>query len=315
MTGLALLTFLAHGETPASERYGETVQKAIQYLVSVQREDGSFQPSEVDQGAGRGGVYAHGIATYALCEAYALTRIPMVRDAMVKAVTLIIKGQRPDGGFDYNFERDGGARDRCTSVAGWQAQALKAAQLSGVRIPGLNEAADLAAAGFKLQYNPQQAHFIYSSQRGDRDIRHSMTPIGALCLQLLGHSRSREVRGALGTLSSWEPSWSDPNMGGGILEPVYVWYYTTQVFFHEGGRIWERWNDLFAPMLIDNQNENGSWTFDHGRSAAYGPVYFTTLSALMLTVYYRYLPTFQVIPQDEISTELGDEEDLQIEII
>ena len=29
MTGLALLTYLAHGETPASEEFGQTVERAI----------------------------------------------------------------------------------------------------------------------------------------------------------------------------------------------------------------------------------------------------------------------------------------------
>jgi peptide/nickel transport system substrate-binding protein len=32
-TGMALLTFLAHGETPLSEQYGNTVQKAMKWLV------------------------------------------------------------------------------------------------------------------------------------------------------------------------------------------------------------------------------------------------------------------------------------------
>ncbi|MDZ4198668.1 MAG: hypothetical protein U1E27_05190, partial [Kiritimatiellia bacterium] len=33
MTGLALLTFLAHGEMPGSKPYGDTVEKAIRFLV------------------------------------------------------------------------------------------------------------------------------------------------------------------------------------------------------------------------------------------------------------------------------------------
>ena len=34
MTGLGLLTFLAHGETPTSEEFGPSVQKAMQYLTN-----------------------------------------------------------------------------------------------------------------------------------------------------------------------------------------------------------------------------------------------------------------------------------------
>lgn len=40
---------------------------------------------------------------YALSEAYAMTRIPMIREPMEKSVQVIIKGQRA-GGFDIQIE-------------------------------------------------------------------------------------------------------------------------------------------------------------------------------------------------------------------
>ena len=42
MAGLALLCYLAHGETPASPEFGKTVEKAMKYLVGVQNGSGSF---------------------------------------------------------------------------------------------------------------------------------------------------------------------------------------------------------------------------------------------------------------------------------
>jgi len=38
MTSLALLTYMAHGETPESEEFGKTVQEAIKYLVKMEKE-------------------------------------------------------------------------------------------------------------------------------------------------------------------------------------------------------------------------------------------------------------------------------------
>lgn len=310
MTGLGLLAFLAHGETPSSPRFGPTVRRALQFLVETdQRDNGTFRHTE---GGSRGGVYAHGIASYALSEAFALTNIPMIREAMEKAVCHIVRGQRPDGGFDYRFARDGGARDRCTSVAGWMAQAMKAAHMAGARVDDLEKAMDRAAIGFKKQYR-DSGHFLYASKSGGT--RHSMTPIGVLCLQLLGHGQSPEARGGLAAISEWEASWTSPNMRGGILEPVYVWYYAAQAFFHQGGNTWERWNDIFAPELVEHQNEDGSWTFEHGRSANYGPVYHTTLNALSLMVYYRYLPTYQTPEAVETYDTVEDEDDIEIEIM
>ncbi len=306
MTGLGLLTFLAHNETPGSGRYGETVRRAIEFLLSIQLPDGTFRHTERGP---RGGVYAHGIASYALSEAYALTRIPMIRPAVERAIGHIVNGQRPDGGFDYAFVRGGGERDRCTSVAGWMAQAMKAAQMAGAEVEGLDEALRLAAEGFRLQAL-DDGRFLYSSQSG-RAFR-SMIPIGTLCLQLLGHGRSGEVRGGLQAMSDWRPDWSNPE-DLGFLEPLYVWYYATQAFFHQGGAAWERWNDAFAPVLTRNQNEDGSWSWEHGRSAAYGPVYATTLNALGLMVYYRYLPTYQT-PEILDLPVVDDREDVPVQI-
>ena len=50
MTGLSLLTFLAHGEITSSKEYGWTVERSIRFLLSKQREDGTF--TGVDTQAG-----------------------------------------------------------------------------------------------------------------------------------------------------------------------------------------------------------------------------------------------------------------------
>ncbi len=308
-TGLALLTFLAHGETPSSERYGPVVERALRFLIeTAQNEDGSFNHVE----GVRGGVYSHGITSYALAEAAALTRIPDVIESAQKAVSHIVQGQRRDGGFDYHFAKDGGQRDRCTSVAAWMAQAMKAASLAQVDVPGLENAMEQAVNGFKLNFDQASGHFIYSSESGG--IRHSMTPTAVLSLQLLGHGDSVEARSGLGSISGWSPDWDDPDTDGRILEPLYVWYYATQAFFHEGGADWQRWNREFASMLVRNQNDDGSWTWRHGRAADYGQVYATTFSALSLMVYYRYLPTFAIV-DDEEEKDDDDEDEVIIEII
>ena len=64
MTGLALLCYLAHGDTPQSKEFGHTVEMAIKYLVSQQKADGNFSNT--------GGHHSYGnaIANYALAEAY-----------------------------------------------------------------------------------------------------------------------------------------------------------------------------------------------------------------------------------------------------
>ena len=81
---MALLAFLGHCELQDSPQYGPTVQKAIDFLTSA-------SPDEMT-GTGNNGAYAHGIRTYALCEAYTMTKIPKLKEyAKRAAIFLLLK--------------------------------------------------------------------------------------------------------------------------------------------------------------------------------------------------------------------------------
>ncbi len=95
----------------------------------------------------------------------------------------------------------------------------------------------------------------------------------------------------------------------------------TQVKFQQGGGTWDSWNNQFAPVFINNQNRDGSWT-SPARSGAnipfgfehfFGPAFSTAMSALTLQVYYRILPTFAVVEEQEPDED--DVEDVIIQII
>ncbi len=305
MTGLGLLTFLAHGETPSSERFGPTVERAIRFLVDSQRQDGAFRGMDRNW-------YAHGIATYALSEAYALTRIPSVRTAMEQGIERIMTGQQATGAFNYGLRRGDNRRD--TSMMAWQAQAMKAAFISGAEIDGLEEAMQSAIQGFLLNFGEGNRMFAYAPTDPGRPNsgRPSNTAMAVLSLQLLGAGGEREVRDALSAIQNENISWGSSGSMGGW--PLYTWYYFTQAVFHQGGSPWERWNRQFSDALVNAQNEDGSWTPFSERESAYGPVYGTTFSALTLMVYYRFLPTFQPIEIEAPPTQ-EREDDVEIEII
>ena len=305
MTGLGLLTFLAHGETTSSEAYGQTVEKAIRYLISQQDADGRLCKTDDQPGP-----YAHGIATYAVSEAYGLTRIPALKPVMEKAVQIILNGQQPKGGWNYNYSK--GAR-RDTSVAGWQIQALKSAYIAGAENPGLKDALEKAVEDLKSVQDAETGRFYYtdtSSHKSD-----GITGIAVLCMQLLGHSMDREARQGLQALTGTSCDWDKPDSW-----PLYCWYYITQAKFHQGGQTWSGWNAKFARLYVKNQNEDGSWTSpgansenESGKEVNLGPVYSTTLSALTLQVYYRFLPTYKPIAVEPVSQT--DTNDVVVEIL
>ncbi len=319
LTSLALLAYLAHGDTPASEEFGSTVKSAIRFLLASQEPSGHFKGRDAHD-------YTQPIAAYAMSEAYAMTKVPQLKQAAIKAMKPIVKGQNPSGGFNYNLKP---TTRNDTSYMAWCVQALKAAKMGGLyeEIDGLDECMKKSIAGFKKNYGEKDGigGFGYSSPSAT----HGLSAAGVLCLQFLGASKSRECRGGLAGLARWKFDWADPHPGSFL----YYMYYATQAKFQEGGKTWEKWNAQFAPSLVKNQevkDKSVSGYKDHrGQPQAIGLWHSpakkehgagemdTILCTLMLEVYYRYLPTFMPVPvDDDEDEEIGDDDDdLEIDFV
>ena len=302
LTGLALLTFLAHGETPASADFGSCVMKAIRNLMNQLGDGGEIKGASA---------YPHGIATYALAEAYALIRSPVLADALTPAVRRIVQGQGPTGSYNYNFDntpQENGKPRADLSISGWMFQALKAAFAAGVTVPGIEEAMDKAANCIKDEWHdPKSGGFRYeAAQVGS--VRPTMTAVGTLCLQLFGDGNSKAALAGADKLERdhFTFDWRNP-------EPwlLYRTYYQTQVHFQmnrERKSAWSAWDKLFTAAVLREQQADGHWETPaaqygktgegHGEQmfkGIDGPVYATTLSCLMLEVYYRYLKSFDIV--------------------
>lgn len=296
MAGLALLTFLAHGETPSSPEFGQTVEKAMKYIVSNQDAKGYF--------GGKGGInaYQHAICTYAISEGFGLTKIMALKESMDKGIALLVTGQQELGGYDYQYFKK--ARWDL-SVAGWQYQAMKAAKMAGCSHPNLDAAIEKGLSFLTtVAYDPKRGGFGYSGEGpASANSSPSMTSAGVLCMQLMGKPTAPQVRSGLKFIEEMPIEW--------VVEPpntakkndrgpnkVYTWYYATQAKFQKGGKDWDSWNPRFTKVLVQSQiieGPLGHWVGgDHG-----GAVYTTALACLMLEVYYRYLPTFKHVEEKE----------------
>ncbi|MBQ8363893.1 MAG: terpene cyclase/mutase family protein, partial [Thermoguttaceae bacterium] len=130
-TAMAVLPFLAAGHTPVEGKYKENVAAAINFLVANGKQE--------QAGLGfndEGQMYAHGLATIALCECYAMLS-PRAKKknrelayAAQAALRFIENAQHPeDGGWRYN---PGDAGD--TSVVGWQMMALRSGYVGSLDV-------------------------------------------------------------------------------------------------------------------------------------------------------------------------------------
>ena len=308
-TGFALLAYLAHGETPASKEFGKTVEKAINYLLNSQQGE-IFGPNIP---------YRHQIATYALAEAYTMTKIPKLKEAAEKGLSRIISGQNPAGGWNYELRP---CERNDMSVGAWCAQALKAGKIAGLTNPELDKCIKHALNGARNNYGPNGG-FGYTGPGAT-----GLSGAGTLWMQLLGEPNSKEVKTTIENVLSKRTIAGDKS---GAVQGCrthagvsYSVYYDTQAMFHYGGEVWKNWNKQMAPALVNSQQiiaqaiegpdgklkDIGYWPGD------YDTVMTTCLYTLTLEVYYRYLPTYtnleDFIPESEKQRGITVETDVPV---
>lgn len=272
-TGFGLLPFLGAGYTHTSGKYKNTVQKGLDWLIADQTKEGTFQNCRA------GTMYAHGVATIALCEAYAMTRDPKLRRPAQSAIDYILMAQHKGGGWRYS---PGDAGD--TSVTGWQVIALRSAQQGGLKVPA-STFTKVSAFLDSVQVDKSGSGFRYMP--GAR-VTNAMVAEGLLCrIYSTNKLRRGELRAGVEYLQE-----HPPRVGG----ELYYWYYATQVMHHYGGEPWDEWNHVMRDLLIEAQategHEKGSWEPQGGHDNSGGRVYATSLALLTLEIYYRHKRAF-----------------------
>lgn len=301
VSGLALLAFLAHGHTHAApdDPRGETVRKAMKYLLKRQTDEGFFTGQE------RGNVpcmYTHGIATFALAELHAMTQEPLLRDPLQKAVQACADAQQSTGGWDYSAKL---TTRSDLSISNWHVQALRAARLGGIAVPKpaweaarrlYRGAAIKASASFPYQVMPNLAPSPGTC---------AVTAACGLASHYLELLPDQDFdRRIAENLASRVPVYGEPGRdgtsdsnGGWVATSAghYFTYYATLFLFHAGGDQWTAWNSKMKRVLTAAQEKSGaakgSWAPEPTDANGVGRVFSTALAALDLQIYYRYLPT------------------------
>jgi len=282
-TALALLAFFGHGETVDSAEFGACVQKGLEYVVAKVPEYGGVA----------GNMYGQGLVTFALAEGFAMSGSPALKTPLERAANFIVTSQKKPkdkaihvGGWRYSA----GEPTSDLSVSGWQIMALKSAANAGVVIPP--EALDKAMKYVWAMYG--KPGFGYEAPGTGA----SMTAVGILCAQFLGHGDDERVDGALKWVSEQKMEWE--TLDGFAM---YYLYYGSQAMFQGGEQFWPKWNEQMREMLIKNQNSDGHWEppprSTEVPNLGKTPVYATALGALTLETYYRFLPMYEVLKKQK----------------
>jgi hypothetical protein len=285
-TALALLPFYGAGYTHQEGPYKDQVSRGLYYLGSRML----ITPNGGDLEEGT--MYAQGISTIVLCEAYAMSHDENLRPYAQKAVDFIVYAQdRHGGGWRYTPGMPGD-----TTVTGWQLMALKSAQMAGLEVP--SQSFFLANKFLDSVQDNKGATYGYL-RPGDEP---TTSAVGLLCRMYLGWGRQHPaLLKGVAALDKLGPSM--PPDKTATQANLYFDYYATQVLYHHHGPAWERWNKKMREFLVSTQSneghESGSWYFQDRHGDKGGRLYNTAIAILTLEVYYRYLPLYSNKAVDE----------------
>ena len=272
-TGMALLPFLAANQTPANGKYMDQVANGIGWLMG----------KNLGNGLGTTNMYAHALATMALCEAAWRTKDAKIMEKAKAAVAYIVGAQGRNGSWGYTGPAPS---EGDTSILGMQIEALTVAKRAGIEFDAkVFEMADKFLVGVSSEIESKYGY-------REKGMSQTLTPVALLSRNAMGTISDRAYGKGIDFLKQFPPQ-------KGYFD-MYYYYYATQVVFQAGGDNWHKfWNPKMRDMLLDLQDKkkgptDGSWAKDQGFiGTACGRIGTTALAVLTLEVYYRDIPLYK----------------------
>ena len=276
VTSLCAISLMADGNLPGRGEFGECVQKALDFVLDHSTETGLLVSDET-----HGPMYGHGFAALFLGEIYGMNQQDdRVRDALVRAVQLIVSSQNDEGGWRYNPVPD----DADVSVTICQVMALRSARNAGIKVP--KSTIDDATRYVRACQNADGG-FRYMKDLGGS--AWPRTAAGVASLFYAGVYEDQSIERGLDYLKQNAFPRGGGGFTGGFSQPHYFYghYYAVQAMYLAGGDRWRTWWPAIRDELLAKQNPDGSW------SDPQGDAYGTAMALIVLQMPKRYLPIFQ----------------------
>ena len=280
LTALTILAFLGAGYTHQEGPYQETVRKGLNWLIQNQRRDGFLggDAAHFEQ------MYCHGMATYALAEAYGMEGASAespIRRPLLRGIDYILEQQGEDGGWRYVKGQKGDM-----SMFGWQLMALKSAEIAGIPIARNTRT---KMVNFLKDRSLGETGGLAGYREG-MPATAPMTAEALFCKQMLGITRANpQSQEAVSFLLQHRPKRSTLNF--------YYWYYGTLAMYQYGGTAWDQWNAALRDLLVAEQVREGDLAGSWDPKDEWGPyggrIYSTAVATMSLEVYYRFLPLYR----------------------
>ena len=314
-TCYATLAFLSRGYQPGEGGYGRQMSRAVGFIISTQRADGSFCLKPADQ---MPLTFTHALSGLTLSEVYGSTshgQAEAIGHAIQRALVYSRHIQQtpklyPEyrGGWDYGDEQGRSQADwSCVPTTSWELAFMRSAQTAGFDVPQtwVDEGLDFIQRCYKpgpnvvsdrrIPVRVDQGVFFYNPKPvpgAAHWANFNTTAAGMLAFQLHGRRDDPMVQKA----ADWIAESSIPRQNE-IPRFYYGCYIWSQAMAQAGGKYWKSYFPRLVQRLSEHQDADGRWRLDGhigwGGEDKRGPVYYTSLAVLCLTLPDQLLPIHQ----------------------
>ena len=308
----------------------EAIKKAVDFLISKQKKDGSF-----------GDKYQNaltGLSVMALMAAGHTPDDPKHGPAIRNALNYVLSQMRNDGYLGHTDHSRMYGHGICTLMLTEAAGMTRDETLEKRLIDGCKRAVELILKAQAVKKPPvQQGGWRYEPNSGDSDL--SLTGWQTMSLRSAKNIGIDVPSSAIQAATNYIKSMAKPDgefsyEGGGgqptlrgmglLTLPIcgvydipelakatakmlkdppkwqgpwfyYRTYYAAVGMYQMGDDAWNRFYPMLDDVLIKQQKPDGSWPEPPGNneSDAGGAIYSTTMSTLALAVHYHLLPIYQ----------------------
>jgi hypothetical protein len=287
ITALAALALMCGGHHPGRGRYGRSVSRAAEYILSRGRANKTTgYLANSDQLDGHSAMYQHGFATLFLAEVHGTfpdaDRRTRTRDMLEKAVALTVKSQNQQGGWRYTPAP--GQDDVSVTVA--QLMALRAAKNAGVYVD--KAVVDKAVEYIKACYQKSDGGFAYI--KGQQGSLFPRSAAGVVGLYSAGIYSGEIIEKGLNYLQKFRPRGNRQGPADVRQEHYYYGhYYAALAMWTAGGANWNDWFPAIrSELLLRREPVTSVWD-----DRIFGAAYSTAMACIILQLPNNYLPIMQ----------------------
>ena len=294
VTSLALLAYMAAGNTTIEGPYRDNVARGLGWLAQKLNAEGVVQSRLADTELN----YDQALVALCLSEAASVSPSPGLSRMARASVEWVLETRSDKAGWYYGSQPTG---ETSTSLSAWMVQALFAAKAAnlGIDEERINQAFDGAKRWLasvserrtgRVGYKNKNTHSLrmQQNQHYPRERAEPMTAAGLFCHAIFGTDPKTEIIPRhIYRIKKAPPLWTRD----GLSCDMYYWYFATNALHQFGGDAWKKWWGQWGKIALKSQRKKsdakGSWDPIGPWGFVGGRVYSTAIMTLTLATPQR----------------------------